>query len=332
MRKLITGIAALALFFAATQSASAATTVGNGCAANSGAPGFTLVSLTGDPTNPMPNAIPSAGVITSWTLDDALATLPPEFRFEQQLKVFRPTGVPKQFQVVGESALGAVNPGINTFPTRIPVHAGDLLAETGLVHTPTETLPFAIFCTGTKPGDLIGAATGSSATGSTTELMLEEPKLALPITVKVEPDADGDGYGDETQDQCPTNASTQGPCPAPPPAVAITLSASAAAKKGLVTVTLTSTAQATVTVGGSVKLGKGKPTKLSGGTQMIAPGTLAKFTVLFPPKLKAALKSTPPGQKLTLSLAASAPGATTKKLTVKVPGQKKPTRKHHHGT
>ena len=134
----------------------------------------------------------------------------------------------------------------------------------------------------------------------------------MPIPSLVEPDADGDGYGDETQDQCPTDASTQGPCPAPkvapaPPAPT-TLSASAAAKKGLLTVTLTSSAQATVTVGGSVQIAKGKTVKLSGSTQIVAPGSLAKFTLLFPASLKAALKQLSTKKKLSLKLTASAPG------------------------
>ncbi|HEY0277969.1 MAG TPA: hypothetical protein VGC32_06845 [Solirubrobacterales bacterium] len=139
-------------------------------------------------------------------------------------------------------------------------------------------------------------------------------------------DVDGDGYGDETQDGCPTDGSTHGPCPTaaptpPPVAVPIALSASAAAKKSFLTMNLTTTAQASVSVTGSVKLGKGKPVKLKGNTQIIAPGALAKFTLLFPAKLKAALKKLPTNRKLTVDLSASAPGAPTKTLTVKIPGQ-----------
>ena len=70
---------------------------------------------------------------------------------------------------------------------------------------------------------------------------------------------------------------------------------------------------------------------MSGGTQIVAPGSLAKFTVVFPAKLKAALKRLPSSKKLSLILTATAPGATARTLTVKVPGQLKPVPKHHHG-
>jgi len=314
-------------------SASASTTVGNSCAANAAAPGFTLVSIAGDPLNGLPNAIPAAGVITSWTFKGELEISSSGVTLEQQLKILQPTGTPKQFRVVGESASTIVHDGLNTFQTRVPVQAGDLIGSTGVIHTPTESLSFVAFCEQTRPGDMIGAIKGNLTTGSVGEAEIEEEEIALPITVAVEPDADGDGFGDETQDQCPTDASTQGPCPvkAPPttpaPPAPITLSGSGAAKKGLVTVTVTASAQANVTVGGSVQLGKGKTVKLSGGTQTVTPGNLAKFTVLFPAKLKTALKQTPKSKKLTLSLSAGAPGATSTSITVKVAGQKKPP--HH---
>jgi hypothetical protein len=315
-------------------SASAGTVVGNGCAANTGVPGVTLVSIAGDATNGMPYAIPAAGVITSWTFNASGLEVPPEITIEQQLKILQPTGIAKQFRVVGESTLATVHTGLNSFPTRIPVHAGDLIGSAGIDYIPGETVPLVLFCDKQKPGDAIAAIEGGLVTGSTGEASIEQNELAVPITVTVEPDADGDGYGDETQDQCPTDASTQGPCPtpkvAPPPAAPITLSASAAAKNGLVTVTLTASAQANVTVAGSVKLGKGKTVKLSGGTQTVTAGNLAKFTVLFPAKLKTALKQTPTSKKLTLTLSASAPGVATKTLTVKVPGQEKPAPKHRH--
>jgi hypothetical protein len=117
----------------------------------------------------------------------------------------------------------------------------------------------------------------------------------------------------------------------PPAAPApITLSATAVAKKNLVVVSLTSGAQASVTVSGTVKLGKGKTVKLSGGTQLVAPPTLAKFTLLFPAKLKAALKQLSSRKKLVLNLTAGAPGATTTSFTAKVPGQKSAGARHHH--
>jgi hypothetical protein len=237
-------------------------------------------------------------------------------------------------QVVGESPPTPIVSGVNSFPVRIPVKAGDLIGSSGVLMSGSETLEASVVCSPGPVGDRVGLIAGTPFVGATVPFETEEVDIGNPITVSVEPDADGDGFGDETQDKCPTDASTQGPCPvkaAPPaPTPPITLSASAAAKKGLVTVSLTSTAQATVTVGGSVKLGKGKSATLTGGSQIVAPGSLANFTVLFPAKLKARLKQLPPSQKLSLTLSATAPGATTTSLTVKVPGQKKAQPTHHH--
>jgi hypothetical protein len=317
-------------------SASAATVVGNSCAANSSKVGLTIVSLKNPPGFPLPSAIPSSGVITSWTFDLGLPIPPGAGIFQEQLKVFTPVGG-SQFKVAGESALGTIATGGTTFLTRLPVQTGDLIGSQVIASSSSEVQQGIIFCETEDPGDEVALLAGNPNVGTTASAVETKTKWQNPVTVSVEPDADGDGYGDETQDQCPTDASTQGPCPAPkvapsppPPAPPTSLSASAAAKKGLVTVTLTSSAQATVTVGGSVDLGKGKTAKLSGGTQIVAPGTLAKFTILFPGKLKAALKGLPSSKKLALKLTAGAPGATSTNLTVKVPGQKR-AQPHHHG-
>lgn len=317
-------------------SASAATTVGNGCSLELTVPNLTVVSTANAVGAPFPAAIPSAGVITSWTFAAPppveLELLP---KFFDALKVFRPTGVPGQLQVVGESSLSQIDPGSNTFQTRIPVQAGDLLGNSGREEAGGISNPFAAICQTSDTGDKLAAVAGNPSVGETvTTLEGEEPSASQPITAAVEPDADGDGFGDETQDGCPTDASTQGPCPVksaptppPPPAPAPpVLSASAAAEKGLVTVTLSASAQASVTVAGTVGLGKGKRARLSGGTQVVVPGAPAKFIVLFPAKLKARLKQLRPKQKLKLSLSATAPGSATARLTVKVKGQRKASR------
>jgi hypothetical protein len=316
-----------------TGSAAAATVVGSSCAAEGAEVEVSVVSLKNPVGYPLPSAIPSAGVITSWTFSLGLPIGTPGIQLNEQLKVFAPTGVPDQFTVVGESVRSPVGVGSTTSATRIPVQSGDLLGNSLFATEGSASVLAAFFCETENPGDEAAFIAGNPVIGSTVSTLGNEPEIQNPITVTVEPDADGDGFGDETQDKCPTDASTQGACPAPKVAPAplppTTLSASAAAKKGLVTVALTSSAQATVTVGGSVKLAKGQSAKLASSTQIVAPGTLAKFTILFPAKLKTALKQTPSSKKLTLSLSASAPGAATRNLTVKVPGQKKATRSHH---
>jgi hypothetical protein len=193
-----------------TGSATAATTVGNGCAADESLEPATVISLSGAPGNPFPNAIPSAGVITSWSLNNAGADYSSGFILQQKLKIFRPTGIPGQLTVVGESALGTVRHGMNTFSTRIPVQAGDLIASTGVfsfdgeVERPLKKL--ALFCGDTNPekgtnpeeenpGDVVGVVAGDPSTGSTVKIVEKGFWMAVPITVKVEPDGHGHGHG-----------------------------------------------------------------------------------------------------------------------------------------
>jgi len=323
------------------QSASAATTVGNGCTLDATIPILTVVATANATGAPFPAAIPSTGVITSWTFH---APPPAELelipKFFDALKVFRPAAVPGWLQVVGESSPSQIDPGSNTHPARIPVQAGDLLGNVGREEVGGESEQFAALCQTSNAGDAITGVEGNPPVGATVPMPEGRlPSLSQPITVAVEPDADGDGFGDETQDKCPTDASTQGPCPVkvtppppppppPPPAppTSPVLAASAAAKRGLVIVTLGASAQASVTVGGTVGLGKGKSATLSGGTQVVVPGAPAKFTVLFPAKLKARLKQLRPKRKLTLRLSATAPGSAGTRLTVKVKGQRKASR------
>jgi hypothetical protein len=306
--------------------ASAATEFGDNCAANkvtAAAVPFTLFATTaiGDPLS---LTAPSAGVITKWMLNQSpveALTIP------QTLRVLHPTG-PNTVQVVGE-ATQTVTTGSNSFETRIPVQAGDRLGLSGVGEKAI------LFCEQGGPKSLLNIFENTGGVGSTVTIETKnqsETEARLPVSAVIEPDADGDGFGDETQDKCPTNASTQGPCPpALAPATPITLSATSAARKGLVSLTVTATAQASVSVGGSVKLGKGKTAKLSGGTQIVAPGALAKFTVLFPAKLKARLKQLTTKQSLSLKLAVSAPGATTKNLTVRAKGSKAAKPRRHKG-
>jgi hypothetical protein len=324
-------LCAMAVGLISTGSASASILVGNSCAASSAATSVTIVSLKNAPGDSLPAAIPSNGVITSWTFNLGLPITGMGI-YEEQLKVFAPVA-PNQFKVVAESELGTIGQGATNFQTRLPVQSGDLLGSSVVAHSATENAQGALFCQTKNAGDEVAILPGNPNTGATESPLETDPEIQNPVTATVEPDADGDGYGDETQDKCPTDASTHEACPVPPappaPPTPITLSASAAAKKTSVTVALTSTAQATVTVGGEAKLGKGKTAKLPGNTQIVAPGTLAKFTILFPAKLTAALKQTPKSKRVTLALTASAPGATSTSITVKVPGQEKAAPKHH---
>ncbi len=318
MRAKFLGLVAGALVAVAAigaASASAATEFGDNCVANTSGKATvptTLFALTaaGDP---LPLTAPSAGVITKWKFnvvsEAAGATFP------QTLKVLHQTG--PSVQVVGESAQN-VTGGPNSFDTRIPVQAGDRLA----LFAPTGT--YLLYCEIPGPESRIGAFEGAAGIGFSSTFMEVEDNARIPASAILEPDADNDGYGDETQDKCPQSAAAQIACPQ------VALSTSSNLKRGLVTVLITSNSQATVTVAGTVKLGKGKSAKLNGGTQIVAPGTLAKFTLLFPKQLKAKLKALSPKQSLTLNLAATAPNVvgapSSSKLKLKLKGQAKPKR------
>jgi hypothetical protein len=300
-------------------SASAATEFGDNCVANTSGKASvptTLFALTaaGDP---LPLTAPSAGVITKWKFN--LVSEAVGVTFPQTLKVLRQTA-PLNVQVLGEST-GNVTGGSNSFDTRIPVQAGDRLA----LFAATET--YLLYCAVPGPENRLGAFEGAASVGSSASFKEVEAEARIPAAAVIEPDADNDGYGDETQDKCPQSAATQSACPV------VALSASAVAKKGLVTVLITSNPQAPVTVAGTVKLGKGKSATLNGGTQVVAPGAIAKFNLLFPKALKAKLKQLSRKQSLTLNLTATAPNVvgspTATSLKVKLKGQAKPKPKKH---
>ncbi|HWM55951.1 MAG TPA: hypothetical protein VNO20_11245 [Solirubrobacterales bacterium] len=295
-------------------SASAATEFGDNCVADEATfePPITLFDISA-PGNPLPLTAPVSGVITQWKSN--LAPVPAFV--PQTLKVLRQNG-PNTVQVIGESS-GTITGGPNTFNARISVQAGDRLGLFG-----DGTTYGNLFCNTPGVENLIGAFAGGGP-GATVAFAQFPEKFRIPAFAVIEPDADNDGFGDETQDKCPQNASFQVPCPV------AKLSASAIVKKGLVTVLVTSDVQASVNVAGKIRLGKGKTAKLNGGTQIVVPGTISKFTMLFRGNLKAKLKELSRKRSLTLNITATAPnpvGApSTRKLKAKLRGQKKPAGK-----
>jgi hypothetical protein len=309
-------LAALAVSAFVVPTAAAATEFGDNCVADADTESTPItifdVTASGDP---LPVAAPSAGVITKWKSNLVSAPL----SIPQTLKVLRLTG-PSTAQIIGEAS-GSITGGSNTFETRIPVQAGDRLGLYG--SSPSGNL----FCKTPGVESLLGGFEGGGSVGSSVSFVELPEEARIPVSAVLEPDADNDGFGDETQDKCPQSVAVQVACPA------VTLSATGAAKKELASIAVTANSQATVTVKGKVKLGKGKSAKLSGGTQIVAPGTLAKFTLLFPQKLRAALKALSTKQSLTLKVTVSAPNITgppsTKTLKLHLKGQAKP-KSHSH--
>jgi hypothetical protein len=144
------------------------------------------------------------GVITSWSHDAQAGA-----GQAAKLKVYRPNPGPTTFIVEGHSNSEPLTPGtLNTFPTRIPVAAGDTLGI-------TQTTPASIRCIFPgAPGDAeadVGTdgADGAPATSPGTGT------ARVNISAVIEPDGDSDGFGDESQDNCvgvanPTQADTDG--------------------------------------------------------------------------------------------------------------------------
>jgi hypothetical protein len=298
-----------AILLIAAPGAAAATEFGSACVGNSAAPEYTLIQLGGEGTL----AAPVSGVITKWKLN-----LTPEasISIPQQLKVLRATGVPSQFQVIGESAIASVVSGANAFDTRIPVQAGDRLGLYGGTEIGT------LYCRTENPVDKFGAAEGIGTVGSNLTFV-EEGGAQIPALAVIEADADNDGYGDETQDKCPQSAAFQTACPI------VTLDAISQSGKALVVVLVATSTSAPVAVTGTVKLGKkGKPLALSAVTQTVPPGQIARFTLAFPKNLKAKLKDLSPKQALQLNIAASATNVagqvSTDAVKAKLKGQAKP--------
>ncbi len=319
-KKLLTCLAAtLAVGALSAPVASAATEVGSACAATSGGTNITIVPISMAPGSPLPLTAPTAGVVTKWKVNSAL---PPPFAFSERMRVFRPTAVANEFQTVAQTDLGFVLTGANTFPTRIPVQAGDrfgAFAAEGSI---------ALFCPTPNATDVIGIKAGDAPPGTTaTYAPAEEIQLALSVTI--EPDADNDGFGDETQDSCPQNAALQIPCPV------LKLKAFGTPPGGsAVRVLVASDAQASITVSASAKVPKGKKgkgtmtTQLTPVVQLVSPGELIVYTINFNKALKDALKALPKKKSITLEIVAegkSLGGASSsERLAVKVKGQKPP--------
>ncbi|HEX5610861.1 MAG TPA: hypothetical protein VFX45_12310 [Solirubrobacterales bacterium] len=301
--------AALAGCTFGTSGALAATQFGDGCVANAAESigPVTLFELSA-PANPLPQAAPVSGVLTSWRI-----SLIPEVPvvIPTTLKVIRANPAAKTAVVIGEGS-GNVASGTNQFNTRIPIQAGDRLGISG------DSKIGALYCNGAPPS-VIGAMLNSFPGLGPTPFEEESRPLRVPIVGLIEPDVDGDGYGDETQDGCPQSAAYHTPCPV------ITLDTINLVGRKAATILVASSLTAPVSVSGTVKIGKGTTTQLKAGPQTVAPGQLIRFKLNFPTALKKRLKELKPKQKLTLNVTASATNitgsASTDKSNVKLGGQ-----------
>jgi hypothetical protein len=303
MRKLC-GLIVLVTSLAGASSASAAVEVGNDCLGTTPT-GGTAVQIQRASASALPLTVPSAGVVTSWTVRSGFPVA-----LTQKFKVFRPAGKPNQFTTIGESGPETVVQKTNVFATRIPVQAGDRFGVFGGPPLPTGAI---LLCETGNAEDKFGVNPPDTAVGATTEFP-EGSNFLVAVSATVEPDTDGDGFGDETQDKCPRSAKLQTECPL------ISLSSFGIPSKNSALLLLASSSSATVNVDATVKVpgktrkgkkgkGKGKTLKLSGGAQTVAPGQLARFVISYSVPLKAALTALPRGKTLTLNVTASATDA-----------------------
>jgi len=162
-------------------------------------PGGTTNLQSGSPGST--HVAPTDGVITTWSVQTPIG--PPSLK----LKLARPLSA-TDFTIVGQSTVETpVASTLNSFATRLPAHAGDVIgfAQVG---------PGGCLTQSGFPG-YIWSNTGSDVPPGTTASFAAFANNKLDISASLEPDVDGDGFGDETQDQCPTDDTAQGACPVP---------------------------------------------------------------------------------------------------------------------
>lgn len=222
---------------------------------------------------------------------------------------------------------------LSTFPARIPVPAGAILA----LWTPDSEVANCAFSTSnglddeikwsnTAPPDpAVGFVIGDDAMG-----LKGSPDTRLNMAAVVEPDADGDGFGDETQDGCPTNASIQGPCPQPPPprdTTAPTVSANVAgakfSKAGALSFFMTASEASNGIASGTISLPKAaKVVRFKTAKVKFAAGKLTKVTLRLSKKnaavVRRVLRRHRLKAKVSVAVTDTAGNKRVKKLAIKL--------------
>jgi Ca2+-binding RTX toxin-like protein len=124
-----------------------------------------------------------------------------------KFKVGRATGNTNEFTMIGESAQVTPTANIlNSYFTRIPVKAGDLIGNFNATTTNCTRPGGAVYTDFFINGDVVPP---------TTAVYPFSAAAQLDLSALLESDCDNDGFGDETQD---TNLSSCAPGTIPPPA------------------------------------------------------------------------------------------------------------------
>jgi len=288
----------LALALIAVPGASAATEVGDECAGNEAKGAFSLVPEMRAASSGLPLMAPSGGVVTAWKINSAHSDPVSEWP-----AAFRSTGEAGTFQIVGAGSEITVQQGLNVFPARVPVQAGDRF---GLVSVGEDS---PLYCLTGNTGDGTWSLPGNIGPGSTHNFKAGVDVL-VPLVAVIEPDRDGDGYGDETQDKCPQSAAYQSPCPT------ISLDSFTTVLKRSVLVLVSASESSSVQVFGQVgwrprhkggalasktpkpagHTNKGVIVGLSGGTTTVNPGEVTPYNVKLPKSVLRHLSQISPKQ------------------------------------
>jgi hypothetical protein len=154
------------------------------------------------------------GVLTSWSVQGPTSLKEPPTD-DLKLKVVRSSSA-NSYVIAAEDIFRSIVPGVlNTFPIRIPVSGGEIIA----LWVPNGSQPCTFFG---PPGDVQeyrGGSFAEPAIGATFVTDSTDVGRRTNVSAKLEPDADHDGFGDETQDQCLGQAGSSNGC-LPPPAAA----------------------------------------------------------------------------------------------------------------
>lgn len=204
----LTTLAAAAVLLVAPSRAGAVVTIGSNLASlpNVGFTGTQTYSQAALPGRQVSS--PIDGVIVRWRLH---STLPGG---TARLRVLRPGSA--AFSGAGASATATVSgTGSETFPTRLPVRAGDYIGANQLTDF---TLDFKDAVTGASVNTWNPALADLETRAADGSLVDHE----LLLNADVEPDADADGFGDETQDACPGQAGDANGCEKVPPETTLT--------------------------------------------------------------------------------------------------------------
>ena len=138
---------------------------------------------------------PSDGVITRWSFQ--AAATPPDLRFKVGRAVLgEDLTTDADFTIVGESVIETdlTADALNSFFTRIPVQAGDVI---GFFNASTSGFCFEPGATGYTSHELVDA---DPHPGDPPETYAPFTSRQNDVSAILEPDCDKDGLGDETQD------------------------------------------------------------------------------------------------------------------------------------